>query len=198
MLSPCPCLALSSTEEEWVFVLDPAWFDVFNCLTSCWIPRQMEMFGGSTHLSKQGDYEWQLRKQDQPQRLPFYRESFGLSSCFSRGSISLPSASTVLMGLFALWLRRQSLQSVLLKMHLREEHMPKAFGAKFAFKAFATSLLLIYYFSRKDQSFIKGRGAWGSPSGLFFVEDLGAGFSLASPGTDDPRWVRNTRTFARF
>ena len=65
--------------------------------------------------------------------------------------------------------------------------MPRAFGAKFAFKAFATSLLLIYYFSRKDQSFIKERGALGSPSGLFFVEDLGAIFSLTSPGTDDPR-----------
>ncbi len=156
------------------------------------------MFDGSTHLSKRGDYEWQLLKQDQPQHLPFYLESFGLSSCFSVDSISWLSASTIQTGLIVLCLRWRSSQFVLLKRHLREEHMPRVFRAKPVFEAFATSLLLIYYFSRKDQSFIKGKGALKFLSGLFLDEDPGVKFALASPRTDDSRWVRNTRTFARF
>ena len=80
---------------------------------------------------------------------------------------------------FCLW--RRFSQSVRLKTRLKEGYMTKAFTAKFTFEAFVTSLLLIYYLSRKDQSFIKGRDAQLNLSGLFFVEDLDVKFSLASP-----------------
>jgi hypothetical protein len=65
---------------------------------------------------------------------------------------------------------------------------------KFTFEAFATSLLIIYYFSRKDQSFIKGKGALGSPLDLSFVGDQDARFLQSNPQNCNPRSDRNTQT----